>query len=240
MERIGNYEYPDRGSFKDALLIAEDALTKYGGVIPNEKAAEKLGYSVKSRASISGFIYKRFDDICLFGLTRRERGVMKTTDLAVKALDPINTEKAAEGKAEAVRRVKIVAEAFEAWNGKVPSETALPAKIEQITGVSWIEAKKHTESLKNLFIEVFPYLRTAPEPTAGKPAKDELGGDIMEPERETGRMTISARGKGFGFTKTLPFTNKGIDSLRKLVEFLETQIETEETEEQTEVEEQKD
>jgi len=42
------------------------------------------------------------------------------------------------------------------------------------------------------------------------------------------QLTITVRSKDFGFTKTLPFTKEGIEKLRKLIEFLETQLGVEE------------
>lgn len=235
MQQFGKFTYPDRGTFQDAVRVAKKALENYGGTIPNEKVAEELGYTVKSRASISGFIYKRFDDFCMFGLTRRERGVIRTTDLAIKALDPTDTVRASEGKAEAIRKIRIVAKAYDEWNGEIPTETAFPAKIGQLSSVSWIEAKKHAESLRKLFNEVFPYLKAAPEPTIESTIGSEVGGESesMDLRPEIGSMTITAKGKGFGITKTLPFSDEGIESLKKLIDFLETQMETEEVEEQT-------
>ena len=45
------------------------------------------------------------------------------------------------------------------WNGKNPDATAFPAKLAQITGISWQEAKKHAENVRKLFVELFPYLK---------------------------------------------------------------------------------
>jgi hypothetical protein len=239
MKDIGKYSYPDRGTFKDALVIAQEALTKYGGVIPNDKAAEKLGYQIKNKGRMSGFIYIRFDDLCMFGLTERERGVLKTTELAVKALDPTDNSKSAEGKAEAIRKIKIVGEAFDAWNGKIPSDTALPAKIGKITGVSWIEAQKHAKTLGKLFNEVFPYLKAAPESTL-EPNGSEDGGENMDLKPQFGNLTITAKGEGFGITKTLPFTKTGIDALKKLIEFIETQVPPERDERVLEADDEED
>lgn len=240
MKQIGKFTYPARGTFQDALKVAKKALEDYGGAMPNERAAEVLGYSIKDARRMSGYIYQRFDDFCMFGLTGRERGVIRTTELAIKALDPTDTAKAAEGKAEAIRKIRIIAKAYEEWNGEIPSETAFTAKIGQTASVSWIEAKKHAESLRKLFSEVFSYLKAAPEPTIESPIGSEGGGGTMESKPELGRMTVTARGKGFGFTKTLPFTQEGIQRLKKLIDFLETQLEVEETEEPLQDEQQTD
>lgn len=236
LRTIGEFNYPNLGTFKDALDIAQEAIDKYGGIIPNDKAAEKLGYKIKNPKKISGPIYQRLGDLAMFGFFEKIRGGYKTTDLAVKALDPYDSANANQGKAEAIRRIPIIERAFTTWEGEIPQETAFPAKLERlIEGISWKEAQNQSESLRNLFIEVFPYLRAVGEPT-----RHERGGEDLEPEREMGRMTISAKGKGFGFTKSLPFTNEGIEALRKLIDFLETQVELEETEEPTQVEEQTD
>jgi hypothetical protein len=239
LRTISEFQYPNLGTFKDALDVAREAIDKYGGTIPNDKAAEKLGYKIKDPKKISGPIYQRLGDLAMFGLFEKIRGGYKTTELAVKALDPYDSASSDEGKAEAIRRIPIIERAFTTWEGEIPQETAFPAKLEHlIEGISWKEAQNHAETLRNLFIEVFPYLTMTPEPKSSRPDRAELGGEIVE--RDVGSMTISAKGKNFGFTKTLPFTNKGIQSLRKLVEFLETQIEAIEAIEPTKRAERKD
>lgn len=239
MKEIENFQYPNLGTFEDAMKIAQEAVDKYGGVIPNHRAAEKLGYKIKDPTKISGPIYKRLGDLAMFGFFEKIKGGYRTTDLAENALDPYDSAKATEGKAEAIRKIPIVERAFTEWNGEIPSETAFPAKIQRlIEGVSWKEAQNHTESLRKLFNEVFPYLKAAPEPTTDLDKSGGVGGESMEPEYGTGKMTINAKGKGFGFTKTLPFTSKGIQSLKALIEFLETQIEDEKTEEPQQEEQQ--
>jgi hypothetical protein len=233
LKEIGNFKYPNLGGFKDALEIAQEAIDKYAGVIPNHRAAEKLGYKIKDPTKISGPIYKRLADLATFGFFEKIKGGYRTTALAEKALDPYDSAKATEGKAEAIRTIPIIERAFTEWSGEIPSETAFPAKLQRlIEGISWKEAQNHTESLRKLFNEVFPYLKATPEPTTDPDKSRGVGGESMEPEYGTGKMTINAKGKGFGFTKTLPFTSKGIQSLKVLIEFLETQVEEEKTEEQ--------
>jgi hypothetical protein len=227
MQEIGEYEYPEKISFKEVLNLTEDTLTKYGGMISNFDAAKKLGHSVTNPKAISGWIFKRFEDACAFGLLKKERGGLRSTDLAVEALDPFNREKASAGKAKAIRNIKLIADAFDAWNGEIPDATAFPAKIAQITNISWQETQKHAETLRKLFIEVFPYLKTI---TVLEPAQgvgqgigqgSSVGGGDMGMESEGGNLTITAREIGFGFTKTLPFTKKGVEALKKLIDFLE-------------------
>jgi len=143
--------------------LAEEAIKKYAGIMPNMDAVTKLGYSVKNPAAISGPIYRKLSDLCAFGLFERVRAAIKTTILAGEALDPYDSAKAADGKARAVRNIAIVGKAFDAWGGEIPDDTAFPAKLIQIAGVDWQEAQKHTEMLKTLFNETFPYLK----PSAG-------------------------------------------------------------------------
>lgn len=47
------------------------------------------------------------------------------------------------------------------------------------------------------------------------------------------QVTISVRAEGFGFTKTLPFSKEGLDKLRELVDFIETQLPREKEEVET-------
>jgi len=233
LRRLGDVEYPDLGTFNDALDIAQEAIDQYGGVIPNDKAAEKLGYKVKDPKKISGNIYRRLGDLSKFGLFEKIRGGYRTTELAEKALDPYDSASAVEGKADAVRNIPIVEKAFTQWNGDVPPESAFPARLQAlIGGISWKEAQNHAESLRKLFIECFPYLRPASERKIGLPVGSDVGGDIMSAKPESRTMTVTAKGLGFGITKTLPFTKKGIQDLRELIDFLETQLTEETIEEQ--------
>jgi hypothetical protein len=163
MQKLGKYVYPDKTSFNETLDLAQDTLTKYAGMISNFDAAKKLGHSVTNPTSISGWIFKRFEDACAFGLLKKERGGLRATDLATEALDPFDKAKASEGKAKAVRKIQLVADAFDQWNGEIPDTTAFPNKLAQITGISWQEAQKNAEIVRKLFIELFPYLK----PSAG-------------------------------------------------------------------------
>jgi hypothetical protein len=161
MAKIGDFEYPSLGTFQEALDVTQEALAKYAGIIPISRAAEVLGYKVTDPNAISGSIYNRINDLKAFGLFTRERGTLKTTSLAVEALDPYNTARAAGGKAHAVRNVTIIGKAFDTWKGQLPDDTAFPAKLTQITGVNWQEAQKHVEALKKLFNETFQYLKSS-------------------------------------------------------------------------------
>jgi len=195
--------------------------------------AEALGYKVKSPDAISGYIFRKFDDVCAYGLMKRQRGFVKVTDVAIQATDPYDAPKAREGKAKAINQIPIVREAFTQWHGEIPQETAFPSKLKDlIPGVSWQEVQKHSEGLRRLFTEVFPYLRASLESTTPSPHLEMRNDTATIGTRQgTGNVTLSASGENFGFTKTLPFTRAGIKELRNLVEFLETQVKEEQSEE---------
>jgi hypothetical protein len=159
MEKIGEYEYPTLGTFKDALDIAAIGVDKYGGITPNFMAARVLGYNVpENKASLSGVIYRRFDELSLFGLFTRDRGGLRVTDLGKETLDPYDTSKADAAKAKAIGKFPIIIKAFNQLQGQLPDSTALPGKLSAITNANWTEIKKHTENLKKLFSSAFPYL----------------------------------------------------------------------------------
>jgi hypothetical protein len=232
---VGKFSYPNQVTFAEALEIARMAITKFEGKMSNKDVAEALGYKVKNPDAISGYIFRKFDDICAYSLMKRQRGFVKVTDLAVQATDPYDTLKARQGKAKAINQVPIVKEAFAQWNGEIPQETAFPSKLVDLLGVSWQEAQKHTESLRKLFNEVFPFLRAStesmPETSPSSEVKSNVASVSLSPKLGGGNMTLSASGENFGFTKTLPFSRGGIKELRKLVDFLETQVKEEPTEE---------
>lgn len=165
MLAIGKYRYPNQVTFAEALEIARKAVTQFDGKMSNKDMSEALGYKVKDPNAISGYIFRKFDDVCAYGLMKRQRGFVKATEITVDALDPYDTRKAQEGKARAIKQMPIVTEAFTQWNGEIPSETAFPSKLVDLLGISWQEAQKHSESLRKLFIELFPYLKSTSEPT---------------------------------------------------------------------------
>lgn len=237
MLQIGKYKYPNQITFAEALKIAQLAISKYEGKMSNKDMAEALGYNVKDPAAISGYIFRKFDDVCAYGLMKRQRGFVKVTELAEEALDPYDIRKAQDGKAKAIRQIPIVYEAFTQWNGNIPSETAFPAKLTEFKDIQWKDAQKQSESLRKLLVELFPYLGA--KPVLQKITLDEKGAggetNNMDARQDLGDMTISARGKSFGFTKTLPFSQDGIRELRKLVEFLAGQVASEETTESLKV-----
>jgi len=165
MLEIGKYSYPNQVTFAEALEIAKKAITQFDGKMSNVAIAEALGYKAPKADAISGYIFRKFDDVCAYGLMKRQRGYLRAVDIAVQALDPYDAEKAREGKAKAISQIVIVKEAFTKWNGEVPTETAFPSKLTDLTGVSWQEAQKHAESLRKLFIELFPYLESTSQTT---------------------------------------------------------------------------
>jgi hypothetical protein len=235
MQKIGEYEYPDKISFKEVLELTEDTVTKYGGIISNFDAAKKLGHSVTNPTAISGWIFKRFEDACAFGLLKKERGGLKSTDLAIEALDPYNTERANAGKAKAIRKIKLIADAFDAWNGEVPDATAFPAKLAQITNISWQEAQKHAELLRKLFIELFPYLKTSTglqTPISGEPSDR---GEKTLPKHEETISTSTIMPFGEVKTTSGSIIVRDEDTLniaRQLLDLLEKQFKSKKPDEQ--------
>ncbi len=157
----GKYKYPNQVTFAEALKIAEIAISKFEGKMSNKDVAEALGYKIKNPEAISGYIFRKMDDVASYNLMKRQRGFMKVTDVATQALDPYDPAKASMGKAIALLGIPIVKLASESWDNQLPSETAFPSKLNGLLDVSWTEVQKHAEPLRKLFAEVFPYLRIA-------------------------------------------------------------------------------
>lgn len=166
MINMGKYSFPNQVTFTDALKIAKIAVDKYSGKMSNKDVAEAMGYKIKNPASISGYIFRKFDDMCAYNLMKRERGFLSVTAIGYEALDKVDSRKAEEGKAKAIRQIRIVEEAFTKWNGEIPTETAFLSKVSTDFVIPWQEAQKYTESMRKLFIEVFPYLKAVSKPTS--------------------------------------------------------------------------
>ena len=179
MREIGDYTYPDKVTFAESIEFTKVAITKYGGKMSNKAAAEQLGYNVKHSDSLSGYIYRKFDDVCSYGLMVRERGGLKTTPLADEALDPYDTRKASAGKAKAIKQMPLVTKAYGEWKGEMPSESAFPAKLRDLLDVSWQEVEKHTDTLRKLLIEVFPHINSVSDHDTKQNRADTIGGEKM-------------------------------------------------------------
>jgi hypothetical protein len=203
MLAVGKYSYPNQVTFAEAIEIAKTAITRFDGKMSNVAVAEALGYKAPKSDAISGYIFRKFDDICAYGLMKRQRGFLKVAEVAIQALDPYDTEKAREGKAKAINQMPIVKEAFTQWNGEIPSETALPSKLTDLLGVSWQEAQKHTETLRKLFIELFPYLKSTSETTRSIVVHDHgVGRDEITVEKfETPIGSNELRTEEYGILK---------------------------------------
>jgi hypothetical protein len=201
--KVGEYDYPVETTFAEALKVAQLAITKYEDKMSNKDVAEALGYKVKNPNAISGYIFRRFDEICLYNIMKRERGFMVTTDIAKEALDPYDPRKAEEGKAKAIRQMPIVKKAFTEWNGQIPQETAFPSKLVDLLSIQWQEAQKHAENLRKLFIELFPYLKSTPETTKSIVVHDKgVGRDEVTVERyETPIGSNELRTEEYGILK---------------------------------------
>jgi len=186
LKTLGQYDYPDLGTFKEALDMAEEITKNHAGIISNKDAAEKLGYKVKDPQRITGSFYEKMKDLSSFGFFEKVRGAYKTTPLAEKALDPYDSTKANEGRTEAIRKIRVIVDAYTQWQGEVPTEHAFPAKIAQLTGISWIEVQKYADSLRKLFIEAFPYLQASPRhiPPPSRDEKAQEDDSHMEIENE--------------------------------------------------------
>jgi hypothetical protein len=203
MLNIGKYGYPNQVTFAEALEIAKTAITRFDGKMSNKDMAEVLGYKVKDSNAISGYIFRKFDDVCAYGLMKRQRGFVRVTDIAIEACDPYDSRKSSVAIARAIKQMPIVSDAFTQWNGEIPSETAIPSKLVDLFAVSWQDAQKHAESLRKLFIELFPYLKSTPETTRHIVVEDQgVGRDEAKVEKfETPIGSNELRTEEYGILK---------------------------------------
>jgi hypothetical protein len=199
LKELGTYRYPNLTTFAEALSITSDALYSFGGIIPNAEAAKKLGHKVTDPTNISGNVYRRIDDLCLYGMLMKEKGGLRVTASGRECLniDPIKADAA---RARALREIPLIAQCFDRWNGSMPDATAMPPKLAEITGTDWKECRAHVSALQKLFSSVFPILRsssqvaeTSNEITAGEksltlqtPSKSEsVSGKLLGEVRTT-------------------------------------------------------
>lgn len=178
---VGKFKYPNQVTFAEALKIAQTAISKFDGKMSNKDVAETLGYKVKNPDAISGYIFRKMDDLSAYNLMKRQRGFMKVTDVAIEALDPYDPKKAQTGKVKALLQMPIVNLAFETWS-ELPSETAFPSKLNDLLGVSWQEVQKHAEPLRKLISEAFRYLSDTHE--AIEANLEQIKGELALIEKE--------------------------------------------------------
>jgi len=157
METLNIYAYPNLGTYKDALVLAS-ATKAHGGTLSNVKAARLLDYSVLDGRSLGGAIYKKFDDLCSFGLFTRSKGTLKLTSLGEEALNEDDFQKSDSAKIKAIKSISIIAKAFDAWNGVLPDADSLQEELSTLTNTPYTECKEHVTHLQKLFQETFPAL----------------------------------------------------------------------------------
>lgn len=172
MDTINKYPYPTLRTFKDAIELAQYAIEKYDGIIPVADAARKLGYTIPDSKSVSGTIYKQFNDICMYGLlTRGLKGALQATPLGREALDPFHLDTSILAKAKALRSIELIVKAFDAWGEQIPDDSAFPAKLSVLTGADWAECKSKFAAIKIVIKEAIPYLK----------ASKDIAGNVQEP-----------------------------------------------------------
>ena len=164
MDTINKFSYPTLRTFKDALDLTQYAIERYDGIIPVADAARKLGYTITDSKSISGTIYKHFNDICMYGLLARSlKGALQVTPLGREAFDPFHIDKSILAKEKALRGINLIAQAFDAWGEQIPDDNALPAKLNVLTGADWAECKNKSAAIKIVIKEAIPYLKASKE-----------------------------------------------------------------------------
>lgn len=221
MQTIGNYTYPDRGTFAEALALADKA-AKYQGILPNKNAAEALNYTVKK--VLGGEIYKKFDDLELFGLFRRGRGTIEITELGMAAIDPYDKTKALQAKNTALRNIKLIPDAFTQLKGELPDSNAFPSFLIKFMGINLIEAQNHAESIRKLLSEAFPILSEAGgavwrPPLGGEnklPTQPEISGIVnVTSQSAAGELRTTYGSVVINNLDTLEIAEKYIELLRK-------------------------
>jgi hypothetical protein len=200
MARILEFEYPTLGTFAQALTIAEEAL-KREGAIPVGDALRKIGLK-PTEDKISGSYYHKLDELCTFGLFKRESGILRVLPVATRACHPTDSAIANQGRAEAIRNnLPVVARLYDAWHGEIPEETAFPAKLEKNMAISWPEARKHTRKLRNLLTETFPYLfpYTGPKLVESEPVDK---GELVVPLKQQPEAVSDVAVRPYGEVRT--------------------------------------
>jgi hypothetical protein len=182
--KLMEYGYPTRATFTDTLQVTQAAVKTFGGIIPNIEATKILGYNFASPKAIPGWVYKRLDEMEMFGLLERDRvnRGLRATPLGQRAFSDYQSE-AIKARIEAIGKVPIVTKAFAEWKGKIPEDTAFPAELVKLTSATRLEAEKHVADLKKLISECFPILRS---PESGQPSPLRRA-DIVQQDYGAGR-----------------------------------------------------
>jgi hypothetical protein len=182
--KLLEYEYPTRVTFNETLQVTQAAVKRFGGIIPNIEASKILGYTFSNPSAIPGYVYKRFDEMEMFGLLERDkvnRG-LKATALGKRAFADYQVE-ANKARVEAIKKIPIVEKAFTDWKGVVPEDDAFPAQLVELTSANRKEAEQHVANLKKLISECFPILQS-PESEQPSPLRR---AEIIQPDYGAGR-----------------------------------------------------
>ena len=163
--QIADYQWPTAVTFEETLKVTRAAVKDYGDIIPILEATKLLDYNFGSAAAIPGRVYKRLDEMTMFGLLERDRvnKGLRATDLGKQAFADYEVE-ANQAKVKAVRGIAIIDKAYTEWKGKIPGDTAFASELAKLTDRPRTEVEKAVDSLKRLISECFPILQSPGQP----------------------------------------------------------------------------
>jgi hypothetical protein len=231
MGKLDNQYYPDI----DLAEAVNYAKTIYD--FPNHTMSLSLfadKNNLKIRGGWTGMILASMKK---YGLIEG-RGNLRATELAEKILNPKNEQEAKSAKLMAFSQISLWTQIHVDYGDKaLPSD--FWAYIADKYAVDRVKAKGKAEKIAKLYTKSSAYTYTPGSSTTIEEGRRETRTGSVEATMDVvvvqgmGTIRINAREQDFEFSKVLPFTKGGLNALKKLIEFLETQIKPENEEVKT-------
>ena len=206
---IGKYRYPVR-RVDDVVEYLRRIIDVVPSDVEREGFAKALGMSPRS-----GGLFLLLSSMKMYGFIETNMGRIRVTDLG-KRVCSTDLDVANKGKVEAVMRIPLFRDMYHSLGREVNKEDAISFLVKE-AGAEESEAKKRAEKILQVYRNAVPYLVKA----IGEKEKIEK----REIEKETGTLKIIVETKDLTLSKTFPFNRESIDSAKKLLSFLEDQIE---------------
>jgi len=213
--KIGNYSIPDLRLFPKIFDAVNGIYENYElDEAPDEEAFARV---VGHRSANSGAYYSKLADIRLYGLL--ESRSLRATPLAERLTHGTEQE-IQEATNEAILHVPLWNELYSKFGAEVP-DSNFWVQLQRITGVSHLEAQKHSDFIRKGYLDDISHIKATEKPK--RRGEGSMGGRI-----DISMSTINIQAGPFN--QNIPWTEDGIKLAKGFLDLLGAQIKSEDEE----------
>ncbi|MBS7624908.1 MAG: hypothetical protein QXF59_04815 [Candidatus Bathyarchaeia archaeon] len=181
MPKAGKYEYPAYDLDTCIERLKKIYEVSKSSIVKKETAAEIIGMSPKSGATLSFFA-----SLAMYGLIEYRDGNVEITDLAKRILFG-SSDEAALAKREAVRKIQIFIDLFSQYGANV-TEEQLRVFLRDRASVDLPRIPELVGEIGRVYRKVSPYLMLVEQPKAPAPAEVAEKKEAAAPEVTEARI----------------------------------------------------